>query len=562
MADQFESDAAIARRNQLRHIHEVASGLGLGQEDLDLYGEHTAKIKKTSVDRILEGPGQQAPVVLVSAITPTAAGEGKSTCTVGLAQALNQIGKKAVPTLREPSMGPVFGRKGGATGGGYSQVLPMEDINLHFTGDMHAIAAANNLVAALLDNEFYFDNEQNISSQYVLWRRVLDINDRTLRNVVTGQSGNEANPLMSTGFDITAASTMMAILCLSQDYDELKQKIGRILLAFTQEAKPFTAGELGANGAAAALLRDALLPNLVQTSEHVPAFVHGGPFANIAQGTASVLSMRLARKLGDYVVTEAGFGFDLGGEKFMDLVGPYGGLMPSLVVLVATVRGLKLHGGAREDELNVPNVDAVWGGAGNLEKHVENVRKFGLEPVVAINRFPSDTENELAAARSICERAGVDASVVDYRAQGGVGGTELAEKVVSAVDRNGQHGHSLYDWRLDVEDKISTIATEVYGANEVHYTFAAHENLRVIREHGYDKLPICMAKTHQSLSDNPKLLGRPKDFSITVREIIISSGGGFLIPLTGKVLRMPGLPKRPAAFNIDIDNDGNIHGLF
>jgi formate--tetrahydrofolate ligase len=514
------------------------------------------------VDRILGSSTQDAPLVLVSAITPTAAGEGKTTCTVGLSQALQKIGKRAIPTLREPSMGPVFGRKGGATGGGYSQVLPMEDINLHFTGDMHAIAAANNLVAAVLDNELYWKNRENISGEYILWRRVMDMNDRMLREVVTGQSTSATHSLKGTGFDITAASTMMAILCLSLSYEELKEKIGNILLAFTHDAQPFTAGELGIDGAAAALMRDAFLPNLVQTTEHTPAFVHGGPFANIAQGTASVVSQRLARKLGDIVVTEAGFGFDLGGEKFMDLVGPSGGLMPSTVVLVATCRGLKLHGGADKDRLDVPDVAALREGAGNLQKHIENVGKFGLEPVVAINRFPADTDQEIEALRGICEDAGVDCSVVEYRSHGGDGGIELAEKVVGAIERNGQHGHKLYDWKLDVTDKIETVATEIYGADTVEYTFSAQEDIRLIRDHGYNKLPICVAKTHQSLSDDPKLLGRPRGFKLTVRHIVISSGGGFLIPLTGDVLRMPGLPRRPAAFDVDIDADGQISGLF
>lgn len=558
----FETDIEIASRATLHHIHEVAAKLGLQPDDLDLHGSYKAKVRYPAIRRILESDAQEAPLVLVSAITPTAAGEGKTTCTIGLTQALNRLGKNATATLREPSMGPVFGRKGGAAGGGHSQVLPMEDINLHFTGDLHAITAANNLIAAVLDNEFYFDNEKDISSQYILWRRAMDINDRTLRNVVTGQSGNAANPLTETGFDITAASTIMAILCLSSSYEQLKEKVGNILLAFNQNAEPFTAGELGISGAAAALLREALLPNLVQTSEHTPAFVHGGPFANIAQGTCSVLSMRLARKMSDYVITEAGFGFDLGGEKFLDLVGPYGNLMPSMVVLVATVRGLKLHGGVASDQLHVPSVDAVWKGAGNLEKHLENVRKFGLQPIVAINRFPTDTQEELDAARGICERAGFDCSVVNYREDGGSGGEELAEKVVAAIDAGESWAQPLYDWRLDVEDKISTIATEIYGADDVEYTFSAQEDLRLIRQHGYDKLPICMAKTHESLSDDRTLRGRPHGFKITVRDIIISSGGGFLIPLTGKILRMPGLPKRPAAFGIDVDTEGGITGLF
>jgi formate--tetrahydrofolate ligase len=553
----FESDVDIAKRANLHHITDVAAPLGLEPSDLVLFGDTKAKIKMDAVRRVLASDRREAPVILVSATSPTEAGEGKTTCTIGLAQALNLIGGKAIPTLREPSMGPVFGRKGGATGGGYSQVLPMEDINLHFTGDLHAIAAANNLVSAVLDNELYFGNAGGIDRGTILWRRALDMNDRALRDVTTGR-GKSARP---SGFDISAASTMMAILCLSKSYAELKERIGRVTLGFTEEGVPFTGADLGVEGAAAALLRDALLPNLVQTSENGPAFVHGGPFANIAQGTASILSMRLARKLADYVVTEAGFGFDLGGEKFLNLVGPTGDLMPSACVIVTTARSLKLHGGVDKTELNNPAVDALRAGACNLEKHLENARKLGLEPIVAINRFPADTDAEIAAIHDICEAAGVDASTVDVRAKGGEGAIGLAKKVAASVDRN-QVGRQLYDWNHDVESKIQTIAGEIYGAGRVEYAPEARDDLSMIGEHGFEALPICMAKTPVSFSDDPAALGRPEGFTLTVRRILVSSGGGFLIPLTGKILMMPGLPKRPAALDIDIDDEGGISGLF
>jgi len=565
--DANRTDAGIARGRELKHILEIAAEIGLGSDDLDLYGAHQAKVRMPSAARILANGAPPAPLVLVSSMTPTAAGAGKTTCGIGLAQALRAIGKRACVTLREPSMGPVFGRKGGAAGGGYSQVLPMEAINLHFTGDMHAITAANNLIAAIIENELHFDNQRHLSQKYVLWRRCMDMNDRALRRIVSRRSAEgEDSPFAERAFEITAASTVMAALCLSRTYGELKEKIGDILVGFTEGAEPVTGRDLGIQGAATALLKQALQPNLAQTYEYGPAFVHGGPFANIAQGTCSVLSMQLARKLSDYVVTEAGFGFDLGGEKFLDLVGPYAGLSPSVVVLVATVKSLKLQGGASNTDLDVPDPGAVTKGAPNLRKHIENVRKFGLEPVVAINRFVSDAAEELRAVEAICDERDVASAVVDYRERGGEGGTGLAEEVVAAVDRFQSSGGGdvtpIYDWAWKVEDKIATIAREIYGAESVNYSFAAREDLRRIYEYGDDKLPICMAKTHSSLSDQSDLLGRPEGFSLNVRNITLSRGGGFLIPMTGKILRMPGLPRRPAALDIDIDEDGRITGLF
>jgi len=556
------SDIEIAQAQTLEPIDEIAGELGLGTDDLERYGNHQAKVKMATAARLLASDRAEAPLVLVSSMTATAAGAGKTTCSVGLAQALRQIGHRSCVTLREPSMGPVFGRKGGAAGGGYAQVLPMESINLHFTGDMHAITAANNLMAAVLGNAIQGENPDRIDPGQVRWRRCLDMNDRALRRIVT-----ELAPQVQvrTGFDITAASTIMAALCLSLGYDELKAKIASTLLAVSEEGTPVTAGDLGVEGAATALLKQALQPNLVQTLEHGPAFVHGGPFANIAQGTCSAISMRLARKLADVVVTEAGFGFDLGGEKFLDLVGPYAGLAPSVVVLVATVRSLKMHGGAKAEDVEAPDAAAVTAGGPNLEKHVENVRKFGLEPIVAINRFRTDSAEEIAATEAICEAAGARAEVVDYREQGGAGGTGLAEAVMAAAARfeaGGGAVRRLYDWAQAPEEKIETIAREIYGAEGVDYAPEAREELAWIKAHGGGELPICMAKTPLSLSDKADRVGRPEGFTIDVRQVLLSRGGGFLIPMTGPILRMPGLPRRPAALDIDIDEAGRITGLF
>ncbi len=556
------NDIEIAHTAKLQHIHEIGKKLGLTQEDLILYGNYKAKVKMASIRRIFSEQRQEGKLILVSAITPTPAGEGKTTVSIGLAQALRRIGKNATVALREPSLGPTLGRKGGATGGGYSQVLPMEDINLHFTGDLHAVTTAHNLISAALDNYLHFNNTRRLSVREIIWPRVMDMNDRALRDIVIGLGGKINGVPRETGFDITAASEVMAILCLSQSYSELKERIGNILLGFTEEREPFLVKELKIEGAVAALLKDALLPNLVQTYENGPAFVHGGPFANIAQGTNSIMATKLALRLSDYVVTEAGFGFDLGAEKFFDIVSPYGNLCPSAVVLVATVRALKMHGGVSLEEIHQPNPEAVLKGRGNLEKHIENMRKFGMHSIVAINRFLGDTEAEIQAVEQICRENNIDYAVVNVWEKGGKGGTELAEQVVEMISGEKCRYRPLYDWDLPVEEKVRKIAGEIYGAAAVDFTTRAKKNLKDIYRLGYDSLPVCIAKTQNSLSDNPRLLGRPKDFLVTVREIIISAGAGFLVPLTGDILRMPGLPRKPAAENIDIDDEGNISGLF
>ncbi len=557
------SDIEIAQKAQLLPITEVAQQIGLTADDLILYGNYKAKIKMSTIRRIFDEKRKPGKLVLVSAITPTPAGEGKTTVSIGLTQALKYIGKNATAALREPSLGPVLGRKGGAAGGGYSQVLPMEDINLHFTGDLHAITTAHNLISAALDNYLHFNKgEKRLSVREISWPRVMDMNDRALRDIVIGLGGKSNSIPRETGFDITAASEIMAILCLSLSYSELKEKISNILLGFTEDREPFRVKDLNVQGAVTALLKDALLPNLVQTLENGPAFVHGGPFANIAQGTNSILSTKLALQLADYVVTEAGFGFDLGAEKFFDIVSPYGGLCPSAVVLVVTARALKMHGGVPLEEVNQPNPQAIMNGRGNLEKHIENMRKFGMQSIVAINRFIGDTEEEIRMVEQICQENQIDYAVVNVWEEGGKGGVELAEKVINMVQGEKCRYHQLYDWNLPVEEKIMKIAGEIYGARAVDYTSRARRQLKDIYKLGYDKLPVCIAKTQQSLSDNPKLLGRPKDFLVTVREIIISAGAGFLVPLTGDILRMPGLPRIPAAERIDIDDEGNISGLF
>lgn len=556
----MSSDLEIAKSVELKDIVDIAKQLKLDSDDLELYGKYKAKISYKALDRIKNN--KFGKLILVSAITPTPAGEGKTTTSIGLAQALNQIGKKTTVALREPSLGPVFGIKGGAAGGGYSQVLPMEDINLHFTGDFHAITSANNTLAALIDNEIYHGNKYNLDPRRILWKRVLDVNDRMLRDAIIGLGGKTQGFPREEGFDITPASEIMAILCLANNITELKEKISNIAVGFTYEGTLLKVKDLGYEGAITALLKDALKPNLVQTIEGTPAFVHGGPFANIAQGTNSILATKTALRLSDFVVTEAGFGFDLGAEKFFDIVCRYGEFCTAAVVLVATVRAIKMHGGAKVKELTIENKEAVKKGLSNLEKHLENIQKFGMKSIVAINKFISDTDEELNIIKEFVESKGFDACIVDFWGQGGKGGVKLAENVVALVDKHICKQRWLYDWNLSIEEKIEKIAKEIYGAQAIDYTSDAKKDLKNIKKFGFDHLPICMAKTQKSLSDNPDLLGRPKDFLVTVREIKIASGAGFVIPITGEIMRMPGLSKSPSALGMDVNDKGEIEGLF
>jgi len=554
------SDLEIAHLTKLKHIDDIAKTIGLTPQDIDHYGDYKAKVRYSALFANENNP--TGKLILVSAITPTPAGEGKTTVSIGLSQALNRIGKKSIVALREPSLGPVFGIKGGAAGGGWSQVLPMEDINLHFTGDFHAVTSANNTLAALVDNYIYHGNELGLDPRRITWKRVLDVNDRMLRDIVIGLGGRTQGYPREDGFDITPASEIMAILCLSNNMDELKERIGNITVGFSFKGEPVKVSQLGFEGAIAALLKEALKPNLVQTTENTPAFVHGGPFANIAQGANSIIATKTAMRLSDYVVTEAGFGFDLGAEKFFDLVCQYGDFCANAVILVATVRALKVHGGVKIKDINEPNPEAVTKGLDNLAKHLENINKFGMKSIVAINRFSSDTEEELKIVKDFVIQSGFQASIVEYHSKGSEGGLELAEKVADMVDADRCKNHALYDWNSPVEDKIFTVASEIYGAQAVDYTLKAKADLKKINKYGFDKLPICIAKTQKSLSDNPDLIGRPKDFLVTVREIIISSGAGFLVPITGDIMRMPGLPKTPSALSIDVAPDGSITGLF
>ncbi|OIO02723.1 MAG: formate--tetrahydrofolate ligase [Elusimicrobia bacterium CG1_02_56_21] len=555
------TDIAIAHAVKLKHIAEIASLLSVQEDDLVMYGKHKAKLPLKLID--LE-KAKKNKLVLVSAISPTPAGEGKTTISIGLALGLNKIGRKTTVVLREPSLGPVFGMKGGATGGGHSQVLPMEDINLHFTGDFSAIEKAHNLLSAIIDNNV--QNKKNnlgIDPRTVTWKRVMDMNDRSLRKIIVGLGGTMSGVPRETGFDIVAASEVMAILCLSNDLKHLKEKLGNIFIGYTYDRKPVYARDLKANGAMAALLKDAVMPNLVQTSEGTPAIIHGGPFANIAHGCNSIIATRMGLSLSDYVVTEAGFAFELGAEKFLDIKCRYSGLCPGAAVLVATVRALKYHGGVGLKELNKPDAEAVSRGLANLEKHVENMKQFELSPVVAINLFSSDTPEELAVVKKRCEELGVPVAVADVWGQGGAGAVELAGLVAGAVDAKATCGFKpVYEWEWPVQKKIEAIAGKMYGARHIDYTARARKDLEKITGLGLDKLPVCIAKTQKSLSDNPELIGRPKDFVVTVREIEIASGAGFLIPITGEIMRMPGLPERPASENIDIDENGNITGLF
>jgi formate--tetrahydrofolate ligase len=543
----------------LRSIVDIASMLGLMENDLELYGRYKAKVKLEAIRRFPRR--NKSSLILVSAMTPTPAGEGKTTVSIGLAQALAKIGKSTIAALREPSLGPVFGIKGGATGGGLSRVHPVDDINLHFTNDFPAVESAHNLLSAIVDNSIFHGNPLNIDPRKITWRRVIDMNDRSLRDIVIGLGGSTNGVPRETGFDIVPSSEIMAILCLSRSYEELKDKIRKILVSFTYDDQPVIAGNLKVEGAVTALLKYALLPNLVQTTEGVPAIIHGGPFANIAQGTNSIIGTDLALRLADYVVTEAGFGFDLGAEKYFDIVAPYGNFNPRIVVLVATVRALKYHAGIAREELNDPNPHAAVLGMANLRKHYENIDKFNVPCIVALNRFPSDTDEEIKAVVEAAENEGMNIAPADIFRLGGEGGLELAEKTVRLIAEAKGTSKPLYDWKLPVEDKIFKVASEIYGAVSIDYQPQARRDLDMIKKIGYDRLPVCIAKTQQSLSDNPSLLGLPSNFIVTVREIKIASGAGFLVPITGEILRMPGLSKVPAAYNINIDNTGNITGI-
>lgn len=555
-----KSDIEIAQEAELEPIVNIAGKLGLGEGDIDHYGKYKAKVDYNLLKKYRDKP--DGKLILVTAINPTPAGEGKTTTTIGLGDALTRLGKKTMIALREPSLGPVFGIKGGAAGGGYAQVVPMEDINLHFTGDIHAVGAANNLLAAMLDNHIYQGNELNIDTRRITWRRCLDMNDRQLRNIVNGLGGRTNGVPREDGFDITVASEIMAIFCLAGDLMDLKQRLSRVIVAYTRDGKPVTAGDLKAQGALAALLKEALKPNLVQTLEHTPAFVHGGPFANIAHGCNSVVATKLALKLADYVVTEAGFGADLGAEKFIDIKCRMAGLNPRAVVIVASVRALKHHGGAPKAELGKENIENLKKGIPNLLKHIENItRKFGLPAVVAINRFPTDTERELEIVEQECRKAGANVALSEVWAKGGKGGENLARQVLKLTQQENSFRFA-YDVRTGIVEKIETIAREIYGAEGVDFTSSALKEINMIEELGYREVPVCMAKTQYSLSDDPTKLGRPENFRITVRNVRISAGAGFVVALTGDIMTMPGLPKRPAAEMIDVDESGRISGLF
>ncbi|MDR2469388.1 MAG: formate--tetrahydrofolate ligase [Tannerella sp.] len=554
-------DIEIARSIRMQPVTEIAGRLGIDADDLELYGRYKAKVPLSCQSASPRFPDPK--LILVSAISPTPAGEGKTTVSIGLSQALNRLGKQASVVLREPSLGPVFGIKGGATGGGYSQVLPMEDINLHFTGDFAAIEKAHNLLAALIDNHIQSRNRSlHIDPRTISWKRVMDMNDRSLRKLVTGLGGTASGIPRETGFDITAASEVMAILCLANDIRDLKKRLGNIFIGYTHEKKPVYARDLNAHGAMAVLLKDAIKPNLVQTTEGTPAFIHGGPFANIAQGTNSVIATKTALALSEYTVTEAGFGFDLGAEKFLDIKCRVSGLTPHAVVLVATVRALKYHGGKSLKTIHEPDVASLEKGIENLQKHIENIRLFNLSPVVAVNRFTADTAAELDVIVRFCADAGVPVSVTDVWGKGGQGALELAETVIRSSETCSTKYTPLYQLDAPVETKIEIIARKIYGAKAVDYLPKAKNHLLKIADLGLSGLAICMAKTQKSLSDNPDLLGRPKDFIVTVREIEIAAGAGFLIPITGEIMRMPGLPEIPASERIDIDDQGYITGLF
>lgn len=557
---RMKTDIQIAQEAEMMPIRDVAAGYGISEDELELYGKYKAKFSDELLDKIKERP--DGKLVLVTAINPTPAGEGKTTISIGLSQAMAKLGKKCLLALREPSLGPCFGIKGGAAGGGYSQVVPMEDLNLHFTGDFHAITSANNLLAAMLDNHIHQGNELRIDTRQVIWKRCLDMNDRALRNIVIGLGKKIDGFVREDHFIITVATEIMAILCLAEDIDDLKKRLAKIIVAYDLDGNPVTAGQLNAVGAMAALLKDAIKPNLVQTLEHTGAIVHGGPFANIAHGCNSVRATKSALKLADIVITEAGFGADLGAEKFMDIKSRMAGLKPDAVVLVATVRALKYNGGVPKAELSEENLDALAKGICNLEKHIENLQKFGVPIVVTLNSFLSDTEAEYEFIRSFCEERGCEFALARVWEKGGEGGIPLAEKVLETLENKESRFHVLYPDEMPLKEKINTIATEIYGADGVSYDPAAEKMLDKLTEMGFGELPVCMAKTQYSLSDDQTKLGRPEGFSIHVRDVFVNAGAGFVVVLTGAIMTMPGLPKKPAAFGIDVNNDGVITGLF
>ena len=556
----MKTDIEIAQEAKLKPITEVAATIGISEDDLELYGRYKAKLSDEYISKL--SSEKDGKLILVTAINPTPAGEGKTTTTVGLGQAFGKLGKKAVIALREPSLGPCFGIKGGAAGGGYAQVVPMEDLNLHFTGDFHAITSANNLCAALLDNHIQQGNELQIDTRNVVWKRCLDMNDRALRNVVIGLGAKTDGFVREDHFVITVATEIMAVLCLAEDMDDLKKRLGRMVVAYDLSGKPVTAADIGAVGSMAALLKDALKPNLIQTLEHTPAIVHGGPFANIAHGCNSVRATKTALKIADYCITEAGFGADLGAEKFFDIKCRMAGLKPDAVVLVATIRALKYNGGVAKDDLGTENLDALRDGISNLEKHIENLKKYGVPIVVTLNAFSSDTEAETAFVKEFCESAGCEFALSTVWEKGGEGGLELAEKVLHTLETKRSDFHVLYDENESIDSKINKVATEIYGSDGVDYSAAALKQMKTLEDLGFGDLPVCMAKTQYSLSDDPSKLGRPQGFRMNVREMYVSAGAGFIVVLTGSVMTMPGLPKSPAAFRIDVDDSGKITGLF
>lgn len=554
------TDVEIAQSAKMKPISEIAKKVGLEDDDLELYGKYKAKIALEAINRLENNP--DGKLILVTAINPTPAGEGKTTTMIGLSQALNKSGKKSVVAMREPSLGPCFGIKGGAAGGGYAQVVPMEDINLHFTGDIHAITAANNLIAAMLDNSIHQGNPLNIDVRNIVWRRVVDLNDRALRNTICGLGGKVNGMPREDGFDITVASEVMAILCLATSLEDLKERAGKMIVAYDYAGNPVTVNDIEATGAVTLLLKDAIKPNLVQTLDHTPVFVHGGPFANIAHGCNSVMATKLAIKLGDYAITEAGFGADLGAEKFLDIKCRQANLDPQAVVIVATVRALKMHGGVDKKELGTENLEALAKGIKNLEKHIENIAKYNLPSVVAINAFPTDSEAELQLLKDTCNKMGVDVAISKVWEKGADGGIELAEKLLEILDTKEANYQPLYDLNLSIKEKIETIAKEIYGADGVAFDKKVLTKMKKYEAQGLADLPICVAKTQYSLSDQPTLLGRPSGFTIKINDLIPSAGAGFLVAISGSIMRMPGLPKRPAAVNMDIDKDGKIVGLF